>query len=128
MLLKRPYRDAPVSNLFVFGRKQDLAFEKPVGRSASQRHHVRFWGSTELGQGGVPLWIGAVTYDRSVGISHRTGQITHHIAPDIDSERNGLIADLVEAGSSASSTRSPESARPSWATMAGATDTTPTAS
>ena len=43
VLLKRQYRDAPVSNLFVFGRRQDLAFEKPVGRSASRRHHVRFW-------------------------------------------------------------------------------------
>jgi hypothetical protein len=95
VLMKRPYRDAPVSNLFVFGRKQDLAFEKPVGRSASQRHHVRFWRSSELGQGGVPLWIGAVTYDLSVGLSYRTGQITHHIAPDIDSERDGLMADLV---------------------------------
>ncbi len=95
VLMKRPYRDAPVSNLYVFGRKQDLAFEKPAGRSASQRHHVRFWPSSELGQGGVPLWIGAVTYDRSVGLSHRTGQITHHIAPDIDKERDGLISDLV---------------------------------
>ena len=94
VLLRRPYRDAPVSNLFVFGRRQDLAFEKPVGRSASHRHHVRFWRAPELGQDGVPLWIGAVTYDRSVGLSHRTGQITHHIAPDIDAERDGLITDL----------------------------------
>jgi len=30
-VLKRTYEDAPVSNLFLFGRKQDLAFEKPVG-------------------------------------------------------------------------------------------------
>jgi hypothetical protein len=97
VLLRRPYRDAPVSNLFVFGRRQDLAFEKPVGRSASRRHHVRFWRSSELGQGGEPLWIGAATFDRSVGFSHRTGQVTHHIAPDIDTERNGLIADLVAA-------------------------------
>ena len=50
----RPYADAPVSSLFVFGRKQDLAFEKPVGASASRRHHVRFWNSTELGRGGDP--------------------------------------------------------------------------
>ena len=46
----------------------------------------------------MPLWIGAVTYDRSVGLSHRTGQITHHIGPDIDAERDGLIADLGEGG------------------------------
>ncbi|WP_206107788.1 LssY C-terminal domain-containing protein [Paludisphaera rhizosphaerae] len=90
----RPYNDAPVSPLFVFGRKQDLAFEKPVGDSAKQRHHVRFWESKDLGRDGMPLWIGAVTFDRSVGLSHRTGQITHHIAPDVDDERNGLFADL----------------------------------
>ena len=91
VLRDRPYVDAPVSSLFVFGRKQDLAFEKPVGKSASHRHHVRFWNSRELGRDGKPLWIGAVTYDRSVGLSHRTGQITHHIGPDVDAERDALV-------------------------------------
>jgi hypothetical protein len=98
VLRNHPYADAPVSSLFVFGRKQDLAFEKPVGESARRRHHVRFWKSTELGRGWVPLWIGAVTFDRSVGLSHRTGQITHHIGPDIDAERDGLFADLRTGG------------------------------
>lgn len=90
----RPYLDAPVSPLFVFGRKQDLAFEKPAGKSASRRHHVRFWKSDALGHLGMPLWIGAVTYDESVGLSHRTGQITHHIGADIDAERDAMIAGL----------------------------------
>ena len=98
VLRDRPYADAPVSSLFVFGRKQDLAFEKPVGENASHRHHVRFWKATEYGRDGLPLWIGAVTYDRSVGFSHRTGQITHHIGGDIDAERDGLFADLRKAG------------------------------
>jgi hypothetical protein len=98
VLRDRPYSDAPVSSLFVFGRKQDLAFEKPVGKNASHRHHVRFWKATEYGRDGLPLWIGAVTYDRSVGLSHRTGQITHHIAGDIDAERDGLFADLRKEG------------------------------
>lgn len=94
----KPYPDAPVSPLFVFGRKQDLAYEKPAGASAKRRHHVRFWESSELGRSGEPLWIGAVTFDRSVGLSHRTGQITHHIAPDVDAERDALIAGLRAAG------------------------------
>lgn len=98
VLFNRPDADAPVSNLFLFGRKQDLAFEKPAGASARHRHHVRFWRSVELGRDGVPLWIGAVTYDRSVGLSHRTGQITHHIGPDVDAERDGLIGDLRKRG------------------------------
>ena len=97
VLLKRAYPDAPVSDLFVFGRRQDLAFEKAVGGSARHRHHARFWKSSELGRDGVPLWIGSATYDRSVGFSHRTGQITHHIAPDIDAERDELISDMIKA-------------------------------
>ena len=42
-VLHRPDPDAPVSPLYVFGRKQDLAFELDVGGSADQRHHVRWW-------------------------------------------------------------------------------------
>ncbi len=94
MLLHRSYEDAPVSNLYLWGRKQDLAFEQLVGGSAKERHHVRFWESKELGSDGRPLWIGAATFDRKVGLSHRTGQITHHIAPDIDAERDKVIGDL----------------------------------
>ena len=39
----RSYVDAPVSNLMVWGRRQDLAFEQPVGKDPRRRHHVRFW-------------------------------------------------------------------------------------
>jgi hypothetical protein len=98
VVFKRPDPDAPVSGLFLFGRRQDLAFEKPVGGSARHRNHVRFWKWVDGGRAGRPLWIGSATYDVSVGFSHRTGQITHHIAPDIDAERHGLVQDLVEAG------------------------------
>jgi LssY C-terminus len=98
VLLDRPYVEAPVSNLYLFGRKQDLAFERPVGDSARQRHHVRLWQAPELGRDGVPLWIGAVTFDHSVGVSHFTGQITHHIAADVDAERDALISGLRERG------------------------------
>ena len=92
-VLKRPYDDAPVSNLYLWRRKQDLAFEKPVGTDPRQRHHVRFWKSDRLDEAGRPLWIGSATYDRAVGLSHTTGQITHHIAANVDDERDGLIAD-----------------------------------
>ena len=98
VVFKRPDPDAPVSGLFVFSRRQDLAFEKPVGGSARHRHHVRFWKWLEGGGAGRPLWIGSATYDVSVGFSHRTGQVTHHIAPDIDAERHGLVQDLIDAG------------------------------
>ena len=98
VVLDRPDATAPVSDLFLFGRKQDVAFEKEVGGSAKQRHHVRFWRWDTAGVAGRPLWIGSATFDRSVGLSHRTGQITHHIAPDIDADRDALLAGLAAEG------------------------------
>ena len=38
------------------------------------------------------------TFDRGVGVSHYTGAITHHIAADIDAERDLLATDLEAAG------------------------------
>jgi LssY C-terminus len=98
VLLDRPYRDAPVSPLFYLGRREDLAFEKPDGNSADHRHHVRFWKVLDKGEEQRPVWLGAVTYDRSVGVSHYTGAITHHIGADIDAERQLLATDLEAAG------------------------------
>ena len=97
VVLDRPYRDAPVSSLFYDGRREDLAFEKPDGMSADRRHHVRFWEVLKRGEEGRPVWLGSVTFDRDVGLSRYTGQITHHIAPDIDAERDGLVSDLKAA-------------------------------
>lgn len=97
VLLDRPYRDAPVSHLYYDGRREDLAFEKPVGASAERRHHVRFWQVLASGQEGRPVWLGAATFDRGVGLSHRDAQITHHIAPDIDAERDLLTVALAVA-------------------------------
>jgi hypothetical protein len=96
-VLKRPDDDAPVSNLFLFGRKEDLAFEQPVGASPRKRHHVRFWLTEDEDQG-IPVWIGSATYDERVGWSGTTGQITHHIGPDVDAERNHLLDDLDATG------------------------------
>jgi hypothetical protein len=98
VLLDRPYRDAPVSPLYYLGRREDLAFEKPVGSSADHRNHVRFWKVLDAGEERRPVWLGDATFDRSVGVSHYTGAITHHIGPDIDAERKLLATDLEAAG------------------------------
>ncbi len=94
----RPYEDAPVSNLYLYGRKEDLAYELPVGNDPKQRHHVRFWKAPELDAEGRPFWFGAATFDSHVGLSHTTGQITHHIAPDVDAERYKILTGLEYAG------------------------------
>ena len=97
-LLGKAFPTAPVSNLFVYGRVQDLAFEQQVPGKTRQRHHVRLWKSDQAAGDGRPVWMGAATFDRSVGISHLTGKITHHIAADVDAERDKLIADLQSHG------------------------------
>jgi hypothetical protein len=98
VLLDRAYPDAPVSNLFYLGRREDLAFEKPAGKSADRRHHVRFWKVLDKGEEQRPVWLGAVTFDKGVGVSHFTGAITHHIDADLDAERALLAADIENAG------------------------------
>jgi len=97
-LRHRPYWDAPVSTLLLDGRKQDLAFEQEVGRDARRRHHVRFWRSSPPDEQGRSLWMGAATFDWSVGLSHETGQITHHIGRDVDLERDKIVQDLKGVG------------------------------
>jgi hypothetical protein len=98
VLFDRAYKDAPVSNLFYLGRHEDFAFEKPAGKSADRRHHVRFWKVLDSGDEQRPVWLGAVTFDKGVGVSHFTGAITHHIDADIDAERDLLAADIEHAG------------------------------
>jgi hypothetical protein len=98
VLAHRAYATAPVSDLYYEGRKQDFAFQKPSGKSPSHRHHVRIWKAIDQGRDGLFVWLGAATYDRSVGVSHYTWQVTHHIAPDIDAERNLLAVDVAAAG------------------------------
>jgi hypothetical protein len=97
VVLDRPDLNAPVSSLFYEGRKQDLAFELPDGRSADKRNHVRFWLTLDKGREGRPVWLGAASFDRGVGLSHRTGQITHHVGPDLDHERDFLMGTLEKA-------------------------------
>ncbi len=92
-VLRRPDDEAPVSDLFLFGRKQDLAFEQPVGDSPRQRHHVRFW-KWDREHNGRAVWFGAATFDQRVGLSHTTGQITHHIGPNVDADRDRLLQEV----------------------------------
>jgi hypothetical protein len=102
-VLRRPYETAPVSNLYLFSRKEDLAFEHPVGDDPRKRHHVRFWKTDHLDTGGRPIWVGAAIYDEHVGLSKTTGQITHVTGAAIDEERDKLFHELTQTGNLAES-------------------------
>jgi hypothetical protein len=97
-VFKRSYDDAPVSSLYLFGRKEDLAFEQPVGPDPRHRHHVRFWKTEKVDDDGRPVWVGSAVYDQRVGLSRTTGQVTHVTAPDVDAERDYLFQCLEKTG------------------------------
>ncbi|MGH3367032.1 MAG: LssY C-terminal domain-containing protein [Nocardioidaceae bacterium] len=100
-ILQRPYAGAPVSSLFLFTRKQDFAFEQEIPGKPSRRHHVRFWKCPDgwyLPGGLLVDWVGAGTYDRSVGFSLYTLQITHKIGENTDDERDHVLHTMQQAG------------------------------
>ena len=99
-ILGKSYPQAPVSSLFLFNRKQDLAFQMEVDNNPRKRHHVRFWATPKqwwLPGGYSTDWLGAATYDRRVGLSGLTLQITHKIAENTDEERDFLVGTMKSA-------------------------------
>ncbi|WP_326952565.1 LssY C-terminal domain-containing protein [Arthrobacter sp. Leaf69] len=99
-LTRRSYAEAPVSPLFIFSRQQDFAYQQEVDGSPGKRHHVRFWRCPPgwVLPGGVRVdWLAAGTYDRSVGLSLFTLQITHKIEENTDDERDHILATLKKA-------------------------------
>jgi hypothetical protein len=109
------YLTAPMSNLYLFGRKQDLSFQKPdADGSADTRHHVRFWAATfhDTDHWSVEsihwqnreahirddrlLWVGAASRDVGVTFIRHNAQLTHLVDPDTDSERELIVRELKE--------------------------------
>ena len=87
VLRRRSYPAAPVSPLRLFDRQQDFAYEREVRHSPSKRHHVRFWQCPDgwLLPGGFRAdWVAAASFDRRVGLSLLTLQVTHRIDEDTD--------------------------------------------
>src|SRR5260221_6322298 len=95
-LAHRPYPTAPVSNLYVFGRVQDLAFERPTN-DVQNRGHIRLWQTT-LRLSGEDVWLGQSSYDHGIELSGTSALPTHHISPAVDVERDAVGTDLARTG------------------------------
>jgi hypothetical protein len=99
-LRRRSYPEAPVSPLLLFGHQQDFAYQQEVDGNPGKRHHIRFWRCPDgwLLPGGHRVdWLAAATYDRAVGLSLFTLQITHKIDADIDVERDYVTSSVLES-------------------------------
>jgi LssY C-terminus len=111
-VLNSPYPTAPFSTLYLFGRGQDVGFQKAIDNSPRKRHHVRFWAlslaraeatlgttsfwrNTDRPPDGVCVhWIGAGTKDTGLSLTQLTFQITHATDSDTNAERDYIIAEL----------------------------------
>lgn len=111
-LLNSPYPTAPFSTLYLYGRGQDVGFQKAIDNSPRKRHHIRFWALSltraEDALGGADfwlntdrppdsehvLWVGAGTKDTGFSLTRLTFQITHATDSDTNAERDYIIAEL----------------------------------
>lgn len=118
VIFRKHYLTAPFSYLYLFGRKQDIGFQLPVGDSPNARHHVRFWMArptpgeeyrahldfwerlvhdAKHSAKKEQLWLGAASRDIGIGFIRHNAQFTHSVHPDTDAERDLIITALKKA-------------------------------
>jgi len=111
-VLNSPYPTAPFSTLYLYGRGQDIGFQKAIDNSPRKRHHIRFWAlslaraeatvgtaafwlnTDRLPRDAHVLWVGAGTKDTGLSLTRLTFQITHATDSDTNAERDFIIAQL----------------------------------
>jgi hypothetical protein len=111
-VLNSSYPTAPFSTLYLFGRGQDIGFQKAIDDSPRKRHHIRFWAlslaraEATLGTAKFWLntdrppdharvyWVGAGTRDTGFSLTKLTFQITHATDSDTNAERDFIVAEL----------------------------------
>jgi hypothetical protein len=115
-VLNSPYPTAPFSTLYLFGRGQDVGFQKAIDNSPRKRHHIRFW-ALSLERAEAPMarasfwlntdrppddaevfWVGAGTRDTGFSLTRLTFQITHATDEDTNAERDYIVAELSKSG------------------------------
>jgi hypothetical protein len=113
-VLNSPYPTAPFSTLYLFGRGQDIGFQKAIDNSPRKRHHIRFWalelaraqntwGAADfwLNTDRPPddarvIWVGAGTRDTGLSLTKLSFQITHATDSDANAERSFIVAELTK--------------------------------
>lgn len=109
-----PYPTAPFSTLYLFGRGQDIGFQRTIDNSPRKRHHIRFWALSVTraqdtwGAAGFwrntdrppdserVIWVGAATRDTGLSLTRFTFQITHATDSDTNAERDYVISELMK--------------------------------
>ncbi|MBE0557195.1 MAG: LssY C-terminal domain-containing protein, partial [Proteobacteria bacterium] len=88
------YPAAPVAPLFWDGRVNDLSFEKTTpARTVRERHQARLWKTDIQTSDGRAVYVGTAVFDAGL-----KWQGVYRIGPDIDTEMEGLLRDLLSVG------------------------------
>ncbi len=113
-VLNKPYPTAPFSTLYLFGRGQDIGFQKAIDNSPRKRHHARFWAlsltraQSTWGQADFwlntdrppekesAIWVGAGTKDTGLSLTRLSFQITHATDSDANAERDYIVGELTK--------------------------------
>ena len=112
-LINKHYPKARFSSLYLFGRKQDIGFQEPIGKSPRKRHHVRFWATNtqkindpldinfwikkqKIKNNKALIWIGSGSEDIGFGFTKLTYQLSHKVNPNVDLERKYILKKLTK--------------------------------
>lgn len=90
------YHQQPMMTFLLDGKPQDMSWQKSLN-SYDRRDHLRIWRWTPNGST-QSVWVSSSTHDTSAVLAVKYRGFVHHIAPDIDDERETVVRDLNFAG------------------------------
>lgn len=85
------YRYSPISSLYLFDRRQDIAMQR-IRKNIHERNHFRLW-LTPITFKDQLVWVGQISRDIGVRFTWKT-ITTHKIDPDVDETREFLLENL----------------------------------
>ena len=87
------YRYSPISPLYVYGRPQDIGWQKARG-TIHERNHMRFWLSP-IRFHGKKGGVGQISRDLGVKLTLKSPTFTTHVIdPNVDEARRYFVEDL----------------------------------
>jgi hypothetical protein len=87
------YRYSPISPLYLYGRRQDIGFQKARG-TIHERNHMRLWQSP-IRFRGKKVFVGQISRDIGIKFTLKSPTIsTHVIDPDVDEARRYFTEDM----------------------------------
>lgn len=91
------YPVAPVSNLYLFDRKQDFALQR-ARPNIARRNHMRVWLAPFTFRK-KNVWVGQVSRDIGIKLTSKSPTLTTHVIdPEVDLTREYLLHSLLAEG------------------------------